>query len=96
MSVVRLIFCSVSARKIDEAIQDWKNDCAPLMIRQKGCISEQLLHGILNANEFISYSEWESDSDIDAYLDSADHQEIKRHTSKLGDATVVVKTYVKV
>jgi heme-degrading monooxygenase HmoA len=96
MSIVRLIFTSVPPGKIGEAVRNWKHECAPIMIRQKGCTSEQLLHSTSDANEFISYSEWETQSDIDAYLQSADHQEIKRYNEKLGDTAVVVKTYERV
>jgi heme-degrading monooxygenase HmoA len=96
MSVIRLIFTSVPSGKVEEAIRNWKTECAPIMIQQKGCTSEQLLHGASDASEFISYSEWETQADIDAYLKSADHQEIKRHNEKLGEAKVVVKTYVRV
>lgn len=39
------------------------------MIKHRGCTSEQLLHNTADAKEFISYSEWDSQGDIDAYLE---------------------------
>jgi heme-degrading monooxygenase HmoA len=36
------------------------------MIQQKGCISKKLLR-CRDANEFISYSEWNSEADIATY-----------------------------
>ena len=78
------------------AVQNWKDYCAPLMIQQPGCMSEKLLRCTDDPGEFISYSEWETQSHIDAYLKSADHQEIKRVNEKLGGVQVVVKTYERV
>ena len=96
MSVIRLIFVTVPEDKIGEAERNWKEDCAPLMIRQPGCISEQLLRCADNPGEFISYSEWEDENAIRRYLASADHQEIKRHNTKLKNVSVAVKSYFRV
>jgi heme-degrading monooxygenase HmoA len=43
--------------------------------------------------EFISYSEWNSEADIDRYKNSDAHQEIVRHTRALKGAAAVVKLY---
>jgi heme-degrading monooxygenase HmoA len=39
------------------------------MISQKGCISEKLLRA-RERGEFISYSEWETEADIERYKNS--------------------------
>jgi heme-degrading monooxygenase HmoA len=63
-----------------------------LMIQQKGCISEKLLR-CRDAHEFISYSEWDSASDISAYTAGNAHKEIVRHTRALRGSKAVVKLY---
>jgi heme-degrading monooxygenase HmoA len=62
------------------------------MIQQKGCISEKLLRS-REAHEFISYSEWESETDVQMYVHSHAHEEIVKHTRDLKDANAVVKLY---
>lgn len=79
MSIVRLIFVKVDATDIGEAERLWKQECAPLMIKQEGCLSEELLKSIDAPGEFISYAVWENRESIDRYLASSDHQLIKNH-----------------
>jgi heme-degrading monooxygenase HmoA len=93
MPIVRIIYTHVPLAKSAEAERDWKEECAPLMIRQPGCQAEELLHCIDDPGEYISYSEWTDAASIEAYLQSDDHQEIKRRTSGISGATVVVKHY---
>ena len=83
MSIVRLVFVKVSAEDVRAAQVIWKKECAPLMIRQKGCLSEELLQSIDVPGEFISYAVWDNQKSIDLYLASADHQEIKKHAQDL-------------
>lgn len=83
MSIVRLVFVKVSAADVPAAQVVWKKECAPLMIRQKGCLSEELLKSIDVPGEFISYAVWDSQKSIDVYLASTDHQEIKKHAQGL-------------
>ena len=70
----------------------WKTECAPLMIQQKGCMSEKLLR-CKDAPEFISYSEWESEADVEMYAHSDAHAEIVKHTRGLKGATAKVTLY---
>jgi quinol monooxygenase YgiN len=83
MSIVRLIFVKVSAADVSKAERLWKKECAPLMIKQKGCRSEELLKSIDVPGELISYAVWKNQKSIDRYLASAAHQEIKEHTRSL-------------
>jgi len=83
MSIVRLIFVKVSAGDVAKAERLWKKECAPLMIKQKGCRSEELLKSIDVPGELISYAVWKNQKSIDRYLASAAHQEIKEHTRSL-------------
>jgi len=92
MSVARLIYVTVESSDIEKAEAEWKRDCAPLMIQQKGCISEKLLR-CRDTHELISYSEWATEADIKAYLDSAAHKEIVRHARSLKGSKAVVKLY---
>ncbi|MDX1484389.1 MAG: antibiotic biosynthesis monooxygenase family protein [Alphaproteobacteria bacterium] len=93
MSIIRLIHIKVDPSQIAEAERIWKQDCAPLMIRQPGCTSEQLLKCTDVEGEYISYSEWESQEDIDRYRDSDDHKTIQSHSRGLQGARAEVKRY---
>jgi heme-degrading monooxygenase HmoA len=92
MSIIRLIHIKLDPAETAKAEKVWKTECAPLMIQQKGCLSEKLLRG-REAGEFISYSEWESEADIERYRSSDAHQEIVSHTRGLKGASAVVKLY---
>lgn len=92
-TITRLIFVSFPPEQAEKAARNWKETCAPLMIHQQGCISEELLQCIDAPGEMISYSEWEDQASIDRYRVSADHDTIKRHNGNIKGATVVVKRY---
>jgi quinol monooxygenase YgiN len=97
MAIVRLIFVTVKAEDAAAAEGVWKKDCAPLMIKQKGCLSEELLKSTEVPGEYISYAEWDSQASIDRYLASADHQLIKQHARALRtESAPVVKSYALV
>ena len=94
MPIARLIYVSVPADQMAEAERLWKQDCAPLMIQQPGCLSEELLKCLDAQGEYISYSEWQDQAAIDAYLASSAHEEIRRHTRGLQSGQrPVVKRY---
>jgi heme-degrading monooxygenase HmoA len=92
MSIIRLIHITIDPADIDKAMHAWKKECAPLMIQQKGCVSEKLLRS-REDNTFISYSEWESEGDIAMYTHSDAHAEIVKHTRGLKGAKAQVKLY---
>jgi quinol monooxygenase YgiN len=97
MSVGRLIFVTVKPEDAAAAERVWKQDCAPLMIRQPGCQSEELLRSTEVKGEYISYAEWDSQASIDRYLASKDHQTIKQHAAGLKTKSApVVKCYTLV
>ena len=93
MPIMRLIHVTVDPSQIAEAERIWKEDCAPLMIRQRGCKSEQLLKCVETPGEYISYSEWENQEAIDHYRASDDHKTIQSHARALQGARAVVKRY---
>ena len=94
MPIARLIYVSVNRDQMPEAERIWKQDCAPLMIQQPGCLSEELLKCIDAPGEYISYSEWTDQESIDRYLESAAHEQIRQHTRGLqGGGRPVVKRY---
>ena len=94
MPIARLIYVSVNADQMEEAERIWKQECAPLMIQQRGCLSEMLLKCCDAPGEYISFSEWEDQASIDRYLESEAHEEIRRHTRGLqGGSRPVVKRY---
>lgn len=96
MTVIRLIYAAVSPEEAAVAEKIWKENCAPLMIAQPGCLAEHLLRCDSEPGEFISYSEWESEEHIKRYLDSDAHREIKRHSGSLKSPRVTVKHYHRV
>jgi heme-degrading monooxygenase HmoA len=93
MSIIRLIITTVPAEFAHQAEVNWKEKCAPIMIRQPGCLSEKMLRCETTPGEYISYSEWEDEASIERYLQSEDHQEIKRHNTNITGAKVAVKHY---
>jgi heme-degrading monooxygenase HmoA len=92
MSIIRLIHIKIDPSETDNAVRVWKTECAPLMIQQKGCMSEKLLR-CKDAHEFISYSEWDSEAAIESYRNSQAHKEIVRHARSLKGAKAEVKLY---
>ena len=92
--ITRMIYVSVPTEKTGEAVRLWKDDCAPLMIKQPGCLSEEFLRGREKTGEFISVSTWEDQAAIDKYRKSEAHASIQKHTRALMNlAKVEVKTY---
>ena len=92
MSIIRLIHIKLDPSEAERAMQVWKKECAPLIIQQKGCISEKLLR-CRDVHEFISYSEWETEADIELYRNSDAHKEIVRHARALKGSKADVKLY---
>ena len=90
MSIIRLIHIKIDPTEMENALQVWKTECAPLMIQQKGCISEKLLR-CREAHELISYSEWDTEADIELYRNGDAHKEIVRHTRALKGSKAEVK-----
>jgi quinol monooxygenase YgiN len=93
MAIVRLIFVTVKPDQVQQAVGLWKNHCAPLMIKQPGCLSEKLLECADAPGEFISYSEWDSQASIDKYRASEAHTEIQNHARGLQGGRATVKRY---
>jgi quinol monooxygenase YgiN len=93
MAIIRLIYVSVKPDQVREAVSLWKNHCAPLMIKEPGCLSEKLLECVDAPGEFISYSEWDSPASIDKYRTSAAHAEIQKHSRALQGSQATVKRY---
>jgi heme-degrading monooxygenase HmoA len=93
MAVIRLIHVKVEPSQSVEAERLWKQDCAPLMIRQSGCRSERLLKCLDEPGEYISYSEWDSQDAIDRYRASEDHKKIQAHARAIQGAKASVKRY---
>lgn len=92
--ITRMIIVKVPKEKAAEAERMWKQQCAPLMIKRPGCLSEQFLRAREDPEEFISLSTWEDQASIDKYRSSPEHQEIQQHTRALMNvAKVEVKTY---
>jgi hypothetical protein len=54
MSIVRMIVTTVPPGMGNQAERNWKEKCAPLMIKQPGCLSERMLRSKDNPGEYIS------------------------------------------
>ena len=93
MPIIRIIYVTFPPDQAAKAERNWTESCAPIMTRQPGCRSEELLRCKENPGEYISYSEWEDQESIQSYLQSEDHQEIKRHNRNIEGAKVEVRHY---
>ena len=92
--VMRMIIVTVPRDQAAEAERVWKRECAPVMIQQPGCLSEQFLRNQDNPGEMISLQSWQDQKSIDAYRAGPGHQEILKHTRGLmGVSKVEVKNY---
>jgi heme-degrading monooxygenase HmoA len=83
MAIVRLIFVKVKPEDAGAAERLWKEECAPLMIGQEGCLSEELLRAAASPGEYISYSVWDSLEAVERYRASDAHAKIKAHALRL-------------
>jgi heme-degrading monooxygenase HmoA len=68
----------------------WKNEYTPVMISQKGCLSAKLLRP-RNLGEFISYSEWETEADLERFTSSTAHQRVVGRIRGLKAASAGIK-----
>ena len=92
--ITRMIIVTVPPDRAAEAQAMWKESCAPIMIKQPGCASEQFLRNADSPGEMISVQVWEDKKSIEAYRAGPAHQEILRHTrSLMGVSKVEVKNY---
>src|SRR5262245_39322792 len=92
--ITRMILVSVPKEKAAEAERMWKQECAPLMIKQPGYFSEEYRKVREQPGQFISRSTWQDQTAIDKYRKSEAHKAIQQHTRALMNvAKVDVKTY---
>jgi len=92
--ITRMILVKVPPDRSAEAERLWKEECAPLMIKQEGCLTEQFLRSRENPGEYISLSTWENQAAVDAYRSGPAHQEIQKHSRALMSVSKVeVKSY---
>lgn len=92
--IMRMVLVTVPAERASEAEWLWKNECAPLMMSQPGCITEQLLRRRDNPGELISLSTWAHQPDIDRHRAGMAHQAIQQHIhALLKEAKTEVRTY---
>ena len=63
------------------------------MITEPGCLSAKLLECVDAPGEFISYSEWDNQANIDKYRESQVHAEIQKHSRALQAGKASVKRY---
>ena len=92
--ITRMIIATVPPEKAAEAERIWKQGCAPLMIQQPGCLSEEFLRNRENPGELISLQNWESQEAIEKYRAGDAYQEILKHTHALMSVSKVeVKNY---
>ena len=93
MPVIRIIQVTFPPEQAARAERNWKESCAPILIRHPGCMRAEMLRGKENPGEYISYSEWNSQESIQKYLQSEDHLTIKQHNQNIDGAQVVIKHY---
>jgi quinol monooxygenase YgiN len=91
--IARHVIVKAPKSKQAEIERLWKQDCAPLMIKQPGCLREEFLRGREDPTEYISIAEWENQEAIDTFLASADYKKIVEHTRGLTGVAATVKSY---
>jgi heme-degrading monooxygenase HmoA len=85
--IIRLIHIKIDPSETETAGHIWKTECTPVIISQKGCISEKLLRP-RNRGEFI-YSEWETEAHINRFTSSAAHKQIVSRMRSVGASAAV-------
>ncbi len=93
MTIARVILINLANGKSGDAERVWKEECAPLMIRQKGCRSEKFMRSLDRPELYISYSEWDSMEDVERYRSGTDHKTIQSEVHALEGARAVVWCY---
>lgn len=93
MTIARVILMNVPEEKREAAERVWKAECAPLMVRQPGCLSEKFMRSTDRPDIHISYSEWDSMDSINRYREGADHETIRSETRALQGTRAVVWCY---
>jgi quinol monooxygenase YgiN len=92
--ITRMVIVTVPKEKTAEAERIWKQECAPVMIQQHGCMNEEFLRNRDNPCEFISLQSWQDQKAIDAYRAGPGHQDILKHTRGLmGVSKVEIRNY---
>ena len=94
--VVRHGVVKAPVTKSAEIERLWKQECAPLMIKQPGCVREELLRGLDDPERFVSVAEWSGQDAINRYLASPAHEEIKQLTRAITGAAATVHTFAVV
>lgn len=93
MTIARVILIHVPEGKAPEAEKIWKQECSGLLRRQKGCRLEKFMKSMDRPNLYISYSEWDSMAEIEAYRSGADHEVIRQEARALQGGRAVVWCY---
>lgn len=93
MTIARVILINAPGDNPETAERVWKTECAPLMTRQAGCLSEKLMRSLDRPELYISYSEWDSLDSIERYRETTEHDTIKSEIRALQDARAVVWVY---
>lgn len=93
MTIARVILINVPEGKNEAAEKIWKEECSPLLKRQKGCRLEKYMKSLDHPNIHISYSEWDSLQDIENYRQGADHEVIRNEARALQGGRSVVWCY---
>lgn len=96
MPIIRLVHMTYPAENADDAANSWKQNRGPLMAKQLGCLSEELLRCTDVPTEFVSYSVWDDEEDIRVYLESDDYHKIRAENREKGATHVTVRLYERV
>ena len=92
MTITRLIYITIDPADTDRAMQVWKKECAPLMIQQKGCISDGCCAAATRTSSSHARNGNPSPTSRCTRTASA-HEEIVRHTRGLKGAKAQVRLY---
>ena len=91
---VRLTFCKFLPDKIREARKMYNEEIVPVVRKQKGNTGIRLLEPTEKSNDFISYTEWKTRADADAYHSGGPYKKLVAKMEPFFAKQPELKTYM--
>src|ERR1043166_7996299 len=89
----RLTFISIPQNKVEDLRRIYNEEILPVVRQQKGNIGAWLLEPTNSADDFISLTEWISETDANAYETSGTYKMLVDKVKDLSTLKPILKTY---